>query len=362
MTGFKAGWRFLQIFAWVLIPEISASGQSKYKSIPLPVQLRDINQEFSGMAQLDKRVYVLPQYGNAKETGLDGAFALYSFSADSVSRVIEGKDTTLTGFNTYRVRNLEKLPQFIKKTYQGFETLTFLGTTVYMAIETVDTAANCYLVKGVIDTLQKQISIDYKNYLALPRPVYVSNAGYESVAWLPGINKLIAFYEFNASSDGSTAYLIDTSLTIKPEPVKTPLLYFRNTDAVAAANGGIYAINYYWDGDYDKYLDNGIVKDVANGIKRDVPTLRSDLADDPEYLKSHTFARIVYLRDYRKKKWKQVAVFDGFIKNWEGLTLFKNGALVITDANRSAKQVTTMAYIEFYPSQTPPKTKNLLIF
>ncbi len=347
MTGFKAGWVFLQIVAWVLIAAISACGQSKYKSIPLPVQLRDINQEFSGMAQLANRIYVLPQYGNAKETGLDGSFAIYSFSTDSVTRVIDGKDTSLTAFNTYKVLNLEKLPQYIKKTYQGFETLTFLGTTVYMAIETVDTAANCYVVKGQIDTIKKQISIDHKNYLALPRPSYVGNAGFESVAWLPGVKKLIAFYEFNASPDDNAAYLIDTSLAKKPEPVKTPLLYFRNTDAVTTPGGGIYAINYFWDGDYDKYLSNGIAKDVINGIKRYVPILRSDLTKDDNYLKSHTFARIIFLKNYRKKKWKQVAVFDGFKKNWEGLTLFKNGALVVADANRSARQVTTLAYIEF---------------
>ena len=137
------------------------------------------------------------------------------------------------------------------------------------------------------------------------------------------------------------------SLTKTPEPVKTPFLYFRNTDAVTAPNGGIYAINYFWDGDYAKYLNNGIVQNAENDIKRAVPALKDSMINNPDYLKTHTFARIAYLKNYRKKKWKQVAVFPGFRTDWEGITLFKKGALVIADANRSTKQVTRLAYVEF---------------
>jgi hypothetical protein len=337
----------LQLTITLLLVSGVAYSQAKYNIIPLPPALRSINEEFSGMAQLGNRIYVLPQYGSFKETGLDGKFNMYSFRADSINRVIDGKDTALTHFNTLKVHNLEKLPDFIKKTYQGFETLTFLGNAVYMAIETVDTAANCYLVRGVMDTVKKEISIDYKNYLTLKRPFYIGNAGYESITWLPGINKLIAFYEFNADAGSNMAYLIDTSLTKAPEPVKTPFLYFRNTDAVTAPNGGIYAINYFWDGDYAKYLDNGMVTNAEDDIKHAVPALKDSIAKNPDYLKTHTFARIVYLKNYRKKKWKQVAVFDGFRNDWEGITLFKKGALVITDANRSTKQITLLAYVEF---------------
>ncbi|MGY3214284.1 hypothetical protein [Mucilaginibacter sp. HD30] len=346
MPGYKKNALLLPLIALLIIVANVASGQGKYKIIPLPLALQGVNEEFSGMAQLGNRIYVLPQYGSSKETGLDGKFDLYSLRADSISRIIEGKDTALTSFNAFKVRNLNKLPDFIKNTYQGFETLTFVGTSVYMAIETVDTVANCYLVRGVIDTAKKEITIDPKNYLALKRPFYISNAGYESITWLPGINKLIAFYEFNAANE-NLAYLIDTSLTKAPEPVKTPFLYFRNTDAVTAPNGGIYAMNYFWDGDYEKYLDNGIVKNAEKGISRLIPSLKDSLNNNPGYLKSKTFARIVYLKNHRKKNWKQVAVFDGFRHNWEGITLFKKGALVIADANRSTKQVTQLAYVAF---------------
>ena len=325
-----------------------ARGQSRYKTIPLPLTLRSVNEEFSGMAKLGNRIYLLPQYGGFYESKLDGDFNLYSLRADSISRVIDGKDdTSLTCFNTLKVRNLEKLPDFIKKIYQGFETLTLVGNNVYMAMETADTAANCYLFRGAIDTVKKEIDIDYKNYLNIKRPFYIDNAGYESITWLPQENKLIAFYEFNASPGGNAAYLIDTSLKKAPQPITTPFLYFRNTDAVTAPGGGIYALNYFYNGDYNEYLNNGLVKNPENEIKNAIPSLRNDLDKNRQYLKSNTFARVIYLKNYRQKKWKQVAVFDGFKKNWEGITLFNKGALIITDANRSTKQLAELAYVEF---------------
>jgi hypothetical protein len=51
------------------------------------------------------------------------------------------------------------------------------------------------------------------------------------------------------------------------------------------------------------------------------------------------------LKNYKAAQWGQVALFDGFKNNWEGLTLYKDGTLTITDANRSNKQLTTFAYI-----------------
>ncbi len=326
---------------------VDAIAQNNYKTIPLPLQLRNINQEFSGMAQLGSRIYLLPQYGSHYETRLDGEFNLFSFKADSISRVIEGLDTALTTYRILKVRGLEKLPDGLKKIYQGFETLTFAGNYAYMAIETVDTAANCYLLRGVIDTITNEVVMDTKNYLTLPRPFFISNAGFESITWLPKKKKLIAFYEFNARAGSNFAYLIDTSLTLPPKAVRTPFLYFRNTDAVTAPDGSIYAINYYWDGDYDKYLNNGFVNKPESYITRAIPSLKDSLAKNPQYLKEKTFARIIRIKNYKRKKWKEVTVFNGFKNNWEGITLFKNGALVVSDANRSTKQITRLVYVEF---------------
>jgi hypothetical protein len=111
----------------------------------------------------------------------------------------------------------------------------------------------------------------------------------------------------------------------------------------------LYGINYYWNGDYNNYLNNGIVTHPEAKLKTAIPDLEKPINNNPDYLKDKqtTYARIISLKNYKDKKWQQVVAFDGEKNNWEGITLFKKGALIITDANHSNKQLTTLAYIEF---------------
>lgn len=339
---------FLLTAAIVLCAAHSYS-QEKYKTIPLPKTINGVNEEFSGMAIWRHRLYLEPQYGSNKETRLDGDFNIYSISTDSINRVINGKDAALTTYKTLKVLNLNLLPDSVKKYYEGFEAITIVNGQVYLSIETTATYNYCFLLKGRLDVVKNQVSIDPQHYITLKRPLYINNAGFESVAYLPKENKLLAYYEFNASPGGGEGYLIDTSFKKPPQPIKTPFLYFRITDISATANGKLYGINYFWNGDYTNYLDNKTVTRPENRIKQIIPGLRDSLNKDPNYLKGEntTYARIISLNNYKDTQWKQVATFNGNKNNWEGLALFKRGALIITDANRSDKQLTSFAYIEF---------------
>ena len=177
---------------------------------------------------------------------------------------------------------------------------------------------------------------------------YIENAGYESLTYLPKEKKLLAYYEFNAMPDGGVAYLIDPSFKKLPQAIETPFLYFRITDMATAADGSLYGINSYYNDDYDKYLSNGLLMHPESKIKIAFPDLAQPINNNTNYLKEKTtnYARIITQKSY-KAKWTEVATFDGNKNNWEGITLFKKGALVITDANRSNKQLSTFAYIEF---------------
>jgi hypothetical protein len=331
---------------WITAPIISYS-QAKLKIISLPKVISGVNEEFSGLALWKNRLYLEPQYGDYKMTKLDGKFNIYSISADSISRVIDGKDTALTNYSTIRVTGLDKLPDSVKQYYEGFEAITIVNRQVFLSIETNDTYDYCFVLKGLLDTIQNEIKIDPRHFATLKRFPRISNAGFESVTYLPTENKLIAYYEFNATTNGGTGYLIDTAFKTPPQKIKAPFLYFRLTDITATPMGQIYGINYYWNGDYDHYLNNGIVSNPENRIQTTIPDLKDSIAQDPQYLKRKTFARIVTLKNYKGTVWKQVASFDGYKNNWEGITLFKKGALIITDANRSSKQLTTFAYVEF---------------
>jgi len=343
-----------RLFSFLFIAAISsfgiAYGQNAYKNIPLPQSINGVNEEFSGMTMYKGRVYLEPQYGNHKETKLDGDFYLYSLLADSIGRVIDGKDTLLTSYRTISVKNLNKLPDSVKAYYEGFEAIAIVNNTVYLSIETNDTYDYCFLLKGKLDVTKNEIIIDPEHFATLKRPLRVDNAGFESVGWLPKEKKLLAYYEYNGEPKGGRGYLIDPDFTKAPEPIETPSLYFRITDIATTGDDKVYGINYFWNGDYNAYLNNGVLKNQEENIKQAIPDLKAGLDADTAYLKqkSTSYGRIVMLNSREDKQWKQVtSAFPAPKNNWEGIALYRKGALIITDANRSSKQLTTFGYVEF---------------
>lgn len=340
-------WKPISLFIVLIFITTITPAQSIYKNIPLPKAIAGVNEEFSGMTIYGNRLYLEPQYGDHKESKLDGVFNLYSILTDSVNRVIEGRDTSLTTYRTISVKNLNLLPDSIKASYEGFEAISIVNNTVFLSIETADQDPYCFLLKGKLDTLKNEVIIDPVHFISLRRFPAISNAGFEAVTYLPKENKLLAYYEFNAMPNGGYGYLIDTSLTKTPEKVKAPFLYFRITDLAAADNGHIYGINYFWNGDYNSYLNNQWVKSPQASIIKTIPELGEKLKADPEYLKKNTYAAIVMMDSAKSRKWKYLRSFDGFKNNWEGIALFKKGALVVTDANRSSKQVCKLVYMDF---------------
>jgi len=331
----------------LVLSQLAVFSQSNLKLIPLPTAINGVNEEFSGMASWKNRIYLLPQYGDHKETGLNGDFNLYSIGKDSIGRVVDGIDTSVTKFRTINVTGLDKLPDSVKRYYQGFEAITIINKTVFLSIETEESYAYCFVLKGTLSDAANQVTIDPLNFTSLARHPFISNAGFESLTYLPAENKLMACYEFNASPNGGAGYLIDTALKAAPEPFQTPFLYFRLTDIVATGNNEIFGLNYHWNGDYNTYLNNDILSNQESNIQATIPDLRDSIDQNKNYLKQRPFARIVKLKSYKDKQWTQVVSFDAFKNNWEGIALFRKGALIITDANRSSKQLTTFAYIEF---------------
>lgn len=336
-----------------LLWSVTGYGQSTYKIIPLPKKINGLGEEYSGMAKYGGRVYLLPQYGDhktlIKRNNLKGEFLIYSLLADSIGRVIDGKDTALSAYKALRVINLDKLPDSVANEYEGFEAISIVNNTMYLAIESDDSYKNCYLLKARLDTTNNIVTVDPLHIIKLKRPVLIYNAGFESLTWLPHEKKLLAYYEYNGEPDGGQGFLIDSSFTQAPQAIKTPQLYFRITDITATDKDEIYGINYFWNGDYKYYLDNERLNHQEENIKNTIPDLRDSLVKDPDYLKKQpaTYARIVMLKNRKAKQWQQVRSFPGLKLNWEGIVLYRKGALVVTDANGSKKQVTALAYIDF---------------
>jgi hypothetical protein len=345
--------RFILLLAVIACCCARVYSQNKYKTIPLPKAISGVGEEYSGMCTHGNRVYLLPQYGDhktlIKKDNLKGEFLIYSLLADSIGRVVDGKDTALSAYKTLKVLNLDKLPDVVADEYEGFEAISIVNNTVFLSIETDDKSPNCYLLKARLDTINNQIIVDPQHIVNLKRPEFINNAGFEAVTWLPKEKKLLAYYEYNGVPSGGQGYLVDTSFAKQPEAINAPQLYFRITDITADAKDAIYGINYFWNGDYKYYLDNDKLNHQEEHIKNTIPNLRDSLIKDAAYLRSSktTYARIVKLKNLKDSKWQQAATFPGDKNNWEGLTLYRKGALVITDANGSRKQATVLAYVEF---------------
>lgn len=322
----------------------NVSAQEKnFLPISLPTDISGVAEEFSGMALWNNRLYLLPQYGDQVKSDrlTKDNFFIYSILLDSIGLAIDS-NVPLTKYQKISVRGLEKLPEDVKAGYEGFEAVSIVNGTVFLNIETHDNLEYCFMLKGYLDTAANEITIDTGKIIHLKRDFFCKNAGFESITYLPQENKLLTAYEANFR-DTDYAYLVDTSFTNEAVKTQIPRLYFRMTDLFA--DDKIYALNYYYHGDHADYADTTIA-----GIKGTIPELADQLDKEPDYLqkKPHEYARIVSLDSLQGTKWKQVVSFPGQKNNWEGMVLFRKGALIISDANNNApNQVTTLAYIEF---------------
>jgi hypothetical protein len=324
------------------------SAQVTRVDIPLPTALRATAEEYSGMAVWKDRLYLLPQYGSHKDSVLRRDFFLYSIRLDSIRRVLDKKDTSLTCYRTIRLSGIDKLSDTIQW-YQGMEAISIVDGRVFLSIETDDEKnRNCYVITGLLDKTGTRIDIDPKKVAVLPRFSFIPNAGFESLAWLPAEKKILALFEFNASPHGNRGYLIDPAFKTKPVAVPVPFSYFRITDAVSTPKG-IFALNYFWNGDNKDYLNNCIVRADSSNIADSVPSLRSSIAADSGYLrrKTNCFTRILHLDKRTGSRWTEYEVIERTCSdtNWEGLVPFGNGFLIISDANGKSYLRTLLSYI-----------------
>lgn len=321
-------------------------------------KINNVNEEFSGMSLSGERLFLLPQYGDAlingddaeRDTVLMKKFSIYSYPVNKITYTID-HHAALDDPEKFEIKNLSLLPDSIKKNFEGFEAITVVKNTVFLSIETHDENDYCYLLEGSLNLNRKELNIDPLKIISLRRYPYINNAGFESLTYLPKEKKLLAIYEFNTMPNGGIGYLIDTTFKLKPKPVNIPKLFFRITDISATKNDALYGINYYWNGDYDSYLNNCLIRSPEKLLPGIIPLLKDSINSSSKYLNNKTtcFARIIKMDNRKSAAWKNVVAFENTCtgNNWEGLALFRKGALIISDANRNSKQVTTLAYIEF---------------
>ncbi len=305
-------------------------GQS-YHTINLDERIAK-NKEFSGLAISGNLLFLLPELH-----GKDGLIAekiIYCLDLKEIRSNIKHKSTERVSIKKqYPIEGLTTLLENKKiiDEWEGFESLVIINNTFYFTIETSDGNAKCYLVKGFIG--QDKIVMDTALQV-LPRFKMFQNVGFESMAYYK--KELLCFFEYNAPDIPSRGLRFGPDLQQKLPPMEIPPVYLRMTDATVRRKRQLFAINYYWGGEYEYYINHN-----DQAVKAAIP----DLQDSALNNKPFVYGRIIKLEQkHHSKKWKQVMALPP-THNWEGLACFKKGFLVISDGNKNDKQGTELIYI-----------------
>ena len=335
--------RIIHIIAPLILSFHTAFPQ---KNIILPYELReDVKPQLSGMALHENRLYMVPQFLSNRNHRLEGNLFIYSVDADSIQRVIDGADSALASCHSLRVRHADRLPKEIHDNYGGFEAIAIHGNRVYLTIESKKLWSENYLVCGTLNAKKREITIHPKNFIRLKRFDETDNAGFEAMAYDPKNKKVTAVYEFNAAQRANFAYEIDRKLKAVKK-ISIPFAYFRITE-ITNAHDTLFALNYYWGGDYSSYLKNYQPEQVADSV----PELREILKQDSAFLSNRTksFTKIVYLDPEKRNQWKTAMVVENKTSenNWEAFVRFKDGFLLLSDSNERGPLVTTLRYVPY---------------
>ena len=276
------------------------------RNLVLPAPYDNRMAEYSGLCRLDDYILLLPQYPERfKDEQTEGHFVIVPMESIDIEGSLECIPIEVIG--------LEALHQY--EGYEGFESVTKNGAELYFAIEVGGVVPYTLAIKGKYSIELKQIVLDSNSITRLETPVSIDNASYESVVYNDG--KLYFFYEGNGININPTPYVLvtDTDFKVIEQVTLSPIEY-RITDVTNLDADVLYAINYHWTGDAEKYnpgldlLTNTLNRE--NGIERIIP-LQFNGKEFIPYMNGS----IINL-EYKGR-------------NWEGITKYKDGFLLITD-------------------------------
>ncbi|MFT3823498.1 MAG: hypothetical protein QM731_06235 [Chitinophagaceae bacterium] len=299
--------------------------------VPLGNHLDAFYYEFSGLAKWrDSIVLLIPQGIGSSDVG-NQLFGIY---ASDISQTLASykkleKQNEISRVLTFRFTN--KFSDLLPLN-GGAEAATVVGDTIFFAVEADEV---CYLVKGSIDASNPVApTITLQKFIPIKKPGgAINNAGFESLAWLPESNSLLAFFEKNDKNGDPSVYRINTSLDIVEQLKFDNTLLFRLTDVNAdgATPYSLLGINHHYN-DYNSkkkdeffyYIGNPTDTVALNAAKVQMR------GQDPRNL---SFTRVVSIiaKPGQPVQWKEKKLISFSNDNWEGILPFAGGALMIID-------------------------------
>jgi hypothetical protein len=309
--------------------------------VSLSVNAQEINYspndpgyQFSGLAKWKDKILLIPQHRSVDDSY--NIIAIDTLSIDSVLAKTK-LDRILASDTLYLTKDFQDTVKSIIKdelrndsrNYGGFEAAIVMNDImIFLTVET--DSPFFYVIKGAIFS----DSIKYNRKIKVPKPdTKYKNAGFESISYLKGLNKLITFYENNRNTADRSAYLLDTSFVDKPEPLKFKnSLLFRLTDAAQVDSTTLLCLNHYFNDckfgneknceECDYYIGKNNLKKAKKEMGKFGP-------------EDSCFTRLVKVRYINNKLiWDERATtFISYsLDNWEGIIPYKQGVLMIVDA------------------------------
>ncbi len=291
--------------------------------------------EFSALANWKDKVILVPQN---KRTIIDSVFMIDKLEiANALEKSLPTAHTTFT-INNLKHTGLKTDSLYINNilldNYDGIEAAVVKSDTVFFSLET-DTSF-CYVIKGIIDTVTASITI-LPDTLHVPNTYNINNAGYESLAFFPGKDSLIAFFECNKDTTNARAFMMDASLHSGLKPLRWNMpLYFRLTDVYALNDSQLIGINHLFVSKSSFAERDDYIKDV------DLDSVKNQLTNGGDIDTCYTQLVVLLLKD-NNIIWRPFAFVSlDCATNYEGIVPFDEGVLIVVDGepgNNSCKLV-----------------------
>ena len=198
------------LLLFILLPVCITTFAQQSSLIQINDTLTAHQYEFSALAKWKNKILLIPQ--NRKNI-IDSVFMIDSAEIDQSIQ-----NNALAAHTTFVIKNIKHagakkdslfIGNILLNKYDGFEAAVVKDDTIFFSLE-ADTSF-CYLIKGVINERSKSINL-LPDTLHISNTYNINNAGYESLAFLPQKNSLIAFFECNKDTATAQAYLFNTSL------------------------------------------------------------------------------------------------------------------------------------------------------
>jgi hypothetical protein len=221
----------------------SAVQEYPVQLIPLAAPLDQPQVEISGMAWLDDKLVLLPQYPQRYQN------QLFALPKNALEAFLDGEQTEplIPQSIPFDSAGLESsIPGF-----EGFEALAFSDDQVFMTIEARQGGMRGYLAVGTVAPVQDKIILDGR-ILELASQTGLENYSDEAIVIYAG--QVLTIHEANgaAVNPSPAVYCFDLTGSLL-DPLPFPNIEYRITDAAPPDSHGLFwAINYLFPPDAAK--------------------------------------------------------------------------------------------------------------